>query len=168
MKQINVNQLTNLLNDIEKNTKAKIITVTEPGMRKTGNPYAGEVTKKTTSNVILNFDYEKDVNRTRALEGKEFDFEAKSRKWGEHLGNSPLITDNGKLYLNCRFKSVESTEYFHNDQPISKSVIQEWLQEKKSGAAYQGLDEEHEVVVRTYKLVSLKEIEVNGEHYVIS
>lgn len=168
MRTIDINGLTNLLNGLNGETKAKITTVTVPGMRKTGNPYTGAITKRTISQVLLNFDYPKEVNRERAKEGKEFDFEAKNRQWGAHLGNSPLITNNGQLYLNCRFKSVESSEFLNNDQPIDKAMIQEWLQESKSSSSAQGLNPENEVIVRTYKLASLREIEVNGEHYVVS
>lgn len=167
MKTINVNQLVNLLNGVTVETPAKIVTETEVKMKKTNNPYYGEVKKRTTSNVLLSFNYENEVNRERAKEGKEFDFQAKERAWGAKLGNTPIITNNGQLYLSVRFLKSEGSTFSHNDQAIDKSVLTEWLQESNSNAAGQGLNTQNEVVVRTYKIVNVKEITLNGETYVI-
>lgn len=165
MKTININQLTTMLNGINAETPAKIKTSTIPGMRKTNNPYFGEVTKEGSADVVLCFNYEKEVNRKRALEGKEYDFKAGEAKWGAHLSNTPLITNNGQLYLQCEFKAAGKSNFLHKDQPIDKTLLTEWLQESKPSAAKQGLADEHEIVVRTYKLASIKEIELNGEIY---
>ena len=102
MKTINTNQLTNILANIAQNVPAEITTITEPKMLKKGNPFTG-VTKKSIANVMLNYNYGAEVNRQRALEGKEFDFTPKARAWGEKLGETGLITHNGQLYLSCRF-----------------------------------------------------------------
>ena len=167
MKKITVNQLVNLLSAISVETPARIVTETEVKMKKTNNPYFGQVTKRTTSNVLLCFNYENEVNRERAKEGKEFDFEAKARTWGDKLGNSPIITNNGQLYLSVRFLKSDGSEFKHNNQPIAKTMLTEWLQESKSSASNQGLTDTNEVIVRTYKVVNVKEITIGTETYVI-
>ena len=169
MKQVNQNQLVNLLAGLTPNTPAKITTLTDPKLKKTGNPYnEGQIMKASVATVLLNYSYEKEVNRGRALEGKEFDFEAKPRKWGERFGNTPLITHNGQLYLSCKFLNTESTKYLNEGTEIDKLSIEQWLPVSKSAADKQGLDEAHEIIVRDFKIASITEIEVNGETYKIS
>ena len=168
MKTININQLTNLLMGLPKDTLAKVTTVTNPKLKKTGNPYPeGSITKRTVSTVMLNYSYGDEVNRERAFEGKEFDFQPKARAWGERIANTPLVTNNGKLYLDCRFMEAGKSEYLNEGQPIDKTAIESWLPETKSGAAKQGLNEANEVVVRSYSVTSIVEMELNNETYSI-
>ena len=162
MKQINIDQLAGVLSNLPTDTDAILTTETVPQMRKSGNPYAGEITKRTVAHVSLNYKYEKEVNRKLALEGKEIDFEAKNRKWGSHLGNTPLITKDGKLYLDVQFKSVVSSEYLHNGQPIDKELLESYLPAAKNTGDKQGLQEENAIIVRSYKIGSVRSIEIKG------
>jgi len=167
MKKISINDLVNLLSSIKEETPATIVTETVPTMKKTGNPYFDKVKKQGKAEVVLCFSYEKEVNRARALEGKEFDFKQKDLKWGAHIDNSALMTNKGQLYLQCSFKKNLSTNYFLEDKPIDKSLLETWLPVSNSSANSQGLLNDNEVVIRTFKLTSIKEIEVNGENYII-
>ncbi len=152
-------------------TPATIVAETEPKMNKTGNPYFGQVTKLTTANVFINFNYENSVNRARAKEGNEEKFEAHARKWGERVPGTPLVMHKGSFYLEVRFLSEDKTKsaYFHNGQIIGKSILEAWMPSKNNVAVAetQGLSEDAVIIMRDYKLDTIREIRFGGEIYII-
>lgn len=152
-------------------TPATIVAETEPKMNKTGNPYFGQVTKLTTANVFINFNYENSVNRARAKEGVEEKFEAHARKWGERIPGTPLIMNKGTFYLEVRFLSEDKTKsaYLHNGEIIEKSLLEQWMPSKNNAsiAATQGLDEDSIIIMRDYKLDTIKEIRFAGEIFIV-
>lgn len=150
-------------------TPATIVAETEYKMNKTNNPYHGEVTKMTTANVFINFNYQNSVNRVRAKEGNEEVFEAHKRMWGERVPGTPLIMHKGAFYLEVRFLGEDKTRsgLFHQGRPIDRSLLSAWVTEKKSAAEHQGVSEENEVIMRDFKLENIREIRFGGEVYII-
>jgi hypothetical protein len=167
MKNININELANLLMGLPKNTPCELTTLTEVKMKKTNNPLFDRVTKQAVANVLVNFCYEDEVNRELAKEGKEFNFESAERKWGANLGDTGLVTHNGGLYLPARFLNVKESKYFvDGDTEIPKVEVEPFLPAKKEGSGRQGTVEE--VVVRSYKIASVKQLVIKGETYVVT
>lgn len=147
---------------------ATIIATTKENMNKTNNPYHDRVTKRQQSNVIINFSYEKAVNKRLEKEGKEADFVPHQRKWGERLPNTPIVFHNNTYYLEAGFltKNTPKVEYFLDGEPSDKAVFETYLKSKESSSAStQGLENENEVVLRDFKIDSVEEIRMNGKIY---
>lgn len=159
-------KLTKILFDVVGHKFLTITTETEPKMRKTNNPYFGKVKKVVTSNVSMNFDYSTVVNNRLNKEGKEKTFVAKPRVWGERIPNTCFIMHNDAMYVELHYKSEpSSTKFFLDGNEIEKTLIQEFLQEPNSNAEHQGLDKE--VILRDVKISNIKEVKINGFHYVV-
>ena len=145
-----------------------ITTETEPKMRKTNNPYFGNVVKRSTANVTMNFSYENAVNNQRVREGNGQDFVAQPRKWGEKIPGTCFVTHNNQMYMEVKYNAAPSNiEYFlkSTGETIAKDMLTTWLQESNSNAEHQGV--EKEIVLRDVKLVNVKELKMNGEHYIV-
>jgi hypothetical protein len=162
-------QLEKKLMSIVGATPATIVAETDYKMNKTNNPYYGEVTKITTANVFINFNYQNSVNKARIKEGNEEVFEAHSRKWGERITGTPLIMHKGVFYLEARLLSTDKTRsaLFHLGQPINKALLSPYVTEKKSSAEHQGVSEENVIVMRDYKVENIREIRFGGNIYIV-
>jgi hypothetical protein len=144
---------------------ATIIAVTEEKMNKTNNPFYGRVTKRQRSNVFINFDYAKSVNKRLTKEGKDADFVAHKRTWGEHLPGTPIVFHNNMYYLEAGFltKNDPKVEYFLDGEATDKAVFETFMKSKTETVGRQGLDAE--VVLRDFKIDSIHEIHMNGKIY---
>lgn len=177
MKWIEASQL---LTDLSKRKGAQFVTIyteTVPPMLKTNNPFLGRVFCRQRHNVQLNFLYEAAVNRVRDKEGKIPDFEAKLPKWGTQIEGTPFRIHLKKgdseptVYLRTRVLRSEVKEYyldkqFVDDLPTRDQIIS-FIPKKEGSWASQGVDEEHEIIVRDFKVVSIRAITHNGETYII-
>lgn len=170
IKHVTKAQLVKVLMGLVGSTFATIVSETDVKMNKKNNPYHGTITKLTRANVNINFSYENAVNKARVKEGKEDDFEAQARKWGETIPGTPLVLKEGKYYLYCRFLGYNKTKsiYFHNTDTgsalIEKAIIEEFLPKVNESKTQ---DLENEVVVRTYKIENIREVIVNKIHYTV-
>jgi len=171
-KNININELVNVLLNITTPTNAEITTETNLSMNKNGvvngqkeaNPYHDKVIKRKVSNVKICFNYQEMVNDNRAKEGKAFDFVPKARKWGVRMGNSALITHNNAMYLEATpLKEIES-RLFYEGTEVDKLLFTPYITPKKP-STHQGLD--NEVIVNDFKLPCIKEIVINDTRYIV-
>jgi len=137
-----------------------IVAVTEPRMRKRGNPYSGRVFKRSRVNGAIGWLYDSGVNRQRVREGLEPDFESFPRKWGERIKGTPFVEHKGKTYLELKVERALSTEYLLDGEVIDKSVIEEWLPKPKPEGERQQV--EAPVILRDYDLANIKEISFDG------
>jgi hypothetical protein len=159
--------LVRALMQVKGATPATFVAVTEVKMNKTNNPYHGRVNKKQKSNVFINFDYAASVNRKLLKEGKDADFVAKPRKWGEKLPGTPIIFYQNKYYLEARFLNNEpKVEYIVDGVVTEKAVLETYLPVKNEDASkeHQGLDEV--ITIRDFLVNNIHELTVNGTHYV--
>lgn len=165
--------LVRALMQVKNACPATFLAITEVKMNKTNNPYYGRVHKKQKSNVFINFDYGAAVNRKLLKEGKDADFVAKQRKWGERLPGTPLVFHNNEYYLEARFLNNEpKVEYLVKDEATGatvvteKAVLETYLPVKNEDSIkeHQGLDEA--IVIRDFKVRNVREITMNGIHYV--
>ena len=154
-----MNNIIDLVKSLTAPTEAIITIKTEVKMNKKDvetktevNPYIG-ATKMSTIRVILNPDYEKKVNDQREAEGKEADFEASDRKWGDSIGNG-IIEKNGKLYVSYIQTETIHDSYWFDAKEIEYSKLSPFVPVKKSYET-QGLEQEVQ-----FRIVSLDSIEV--------
>ncbi len=155
-----------LLAELAVNTGTRIVTITtrtDPRLRKTGNPYAGNVVKVQALNGVLNYDYEAAVNRQRGREEKAGDFQACSRQWGERIPGTPIVEHKGKTYLSVkverclwrRFETIDTAEL------IDPAELDPFMPAK--AGSRQGID--REVIERTIAIDSIVSIRMNGQTY---
>jgi len=137
-----------------------IVALTDPRMRKRGNPYIGRVQKRSTVNGAIGWIYQNSVNRERARENLEPDFEAFPRKWGQRIKGTPFVEHKGKTYLELKVERALSTEYLLDGEVVDKSVIEEWLPKRKPEGERQEVD--RPIILRDYDLANIKAITFDG------
>lgn len=156
-------QLVNYLTAIKGAVIVTLTTETEPAMRKTDNPFVGTV-KRSRVNGVINWSYEKSVNRQRGREELGADFVAEPRKWGERLPCSPLVAHKDKLYLELKVERSLDHSYWFNGREVAESDLKPFFPVKKEGAR-QGVTKA--IILRDYALDSIRSITVGGETYTI-
>lgn len=137
-----------------------IVALTDPRMRKRGNPYIERVLKRSTVNGAIGWIYQNSVNRERARENLEPDFEAFPRKWGQRIKGTPFVEHKGKTYLELKVERAISTEYLLDGEVVDKSVIEEWLPKRKPEGERQEVD--RPIILRDYDLANIKAITFDG------
>jgi hypothetical protein len=75
-----------LLSSMNAGTPVGIVTLTEPKMRKTGNPYAGNCQRLAKRNGFIGCEYESCANNAMERAGLPRDFTAGPLPWGERDG----------------------------------------------------------------------------------
>jgi len=136
------------------------------------NPMQGRVTKLAEGGNVMFFcnsssnAYNNMVKKRLAAEGKAPEsFVLGQRVWGERMPDTPFIQHKGELYLEAIFlKAPKTVTYFLDGEVIDKDAI-EGLKVDASEGEQGGLD--NKVIIRTYKLASIKQIKM-GELSVVA
>jgi len=147
-----------------------------PGGKK--NPLQGQVTKKSTMNVMVFSNknvntYQNMVNRRLEKEGKQSDFVVGERSWGVRIPNTPFVEHNGQFYLDVIVKSTSESDYFVNGRKVDvedeyeftylvedKVRLTEVVKTKVSEESQGGLEDK--VIIRTVKIENIKSLTHNG------
>lgn len=159
-----------MLDKLSGNTFLGLTTETDVKLKGgKSNPLQGLVTKVTVSSVQIFTNqngsaYAAKVQRRHDTAGTGKTFELSPRSWGERITGTPFVTHKGEDYLEVIFNKVISTEYFICGYPVAKEHI-DGLPDSKPEAHQGGLDEEDKVILRTYKLSSLREIRAFGNEF---
>ena len=173
MQTINTNSILSVLSNINNGSFVGVHSLTEPKMRKTGNPFNGHrVQKMTIQTLQWGYNYANAVNN-RIGDAKHETFVADPLAWGEWLIPNKVITHKGKLY--ARFYKVDNemcksnTIYLIDGVMASEEqeeVIKSFLIESSSSARQSevGLTE-HQVKPRNFAFDSIIGLSVNGEMY---
>lgn len=145
---------------------------TETDVKLTGgkkNPMQGRVKKRVTGSNVMVFQnkntngYANMVRRRLEKEGKDPDsFELKPRTWGKRLKGTPFVEHKGEYYIEVIFLHPGKTEYLLDGKVVPKDVIV-GLPPAKKEAHQGGLD--NKVIIRTYKVSSIKGITIDKQHY---
>jgi hypothetical protein len=143
--------------------------LTEPEMRKTGNPYAGKVRKLSRVSGFI-AGYENMVNNQLAREGKDqLTFTAKPRKWGEKISLALVrhVTKDGELRHYVSFVPQHSRPVWllATDSGLilaAKALFAAWIPEHKE-PTNQGTDKAIEP--RDYNLAGIASFAVGGKRY---
>jgi len=148
-----------LLSGMDAGTPVGIVTLTEPRMRKTGNPYVGNCQRLAKRNGFIGCEYESCANNAMERAGLPRDFVAGPLPWGERDGRY-FIQHKGNKYLRFypvpgttqdRWQTMDGTE-------IDKTDIEEFLYSSK----------DNPVPWRTVRLDHLMSCNVAGEQYTLT
>ena len=158
---ISISELVDILLKVKGSTMVGFTSETVPRLL-AGNPWVNLV-KSSRVNANLCFDYEKAVNRQRIREGKVADFVVQPRKWGKHIGKSPVVEHKGKLYLNAKINSSTAV-YIADGKIVTDAEVYAWMGEKHSGR--QHVDKT--VESRDFSMENIRELRMDGIEYIIN
>jgi hypothetical protein len=147
-----------------------IQTQTTPPLTAEGKAALGEVKKVARVNGVINWQYQKAVNRQRSREGKTADFVAMQRKWGERLNGLPFVVhykapksrnDPFEPRLNLEMKVERSLGHEYLDaegNTIPREQVEQFLPAK--GESRQDVDKE--IILRDYLVQNITGMKING------
>lgn len=166
--------LQTLLANLNGASFASLDTVTVPTLKGgKANPFKDKLVKRCNGHRVMLFAnkktnaYENKVRRHLIAEGKDPDsFKLGALPWGTRLPNSPLIENKGKYYIQVIFlRAAPEIEYCASDTIEADghiyfpgdNVPKERIAglDDKSGSEHQGLEEDNQVIVRTFALESI-------------
>jgi hypothetical protein len=150
--------LTATLQAIKGAKIATIVTETTPELLKRGNPFKG-VVKKTTMNVLINFNYRKALDKALVAGGvNPTNRPAGKRPWGEKVPNSPFIMHKGHMYLEAKNNGRPSkVEWFIDGEAIAADKIAPFMPKRQ----------EMDVPMCDVRIENIKELRTNGIVYVV-
>lgn len=172
LKKISQQELIVQLSQVVGSHFISVVTETELSkMRKTNNPWYGNVIKRSVQSGLVNFQYDEGVRRRLEKEGKDPSSFESGTSWhepvkiGNHLTPFCKHKQTGDLYLRFQLHNSDS-EYFNKTtgDPIDKDTIAPFLYDSKS-YSNQGLDKP--LMIITPKLSSIKEIKFGGQKFSI-
>lgn len=165
METKNFNSVIEFVKNVSRGTFGiSLITLTEPKMRKTNNPYFGRVHKATyLTNVALGYNYENSVNNRLDRKGLETDFQAekpKGKSWDEYPYILKSDKDASIKYLRCtmRQNTKAKSVYILDGKIVTDASVEAEIKgfiptsSTSKKQAESGLDDAEQVVVRDYKL----------------
>ena len=172
---ISQQDLISLLNEIENPTFVNIVSTTNVKMNKEKtkegnkelNPYYNKVTKLRKGNFLIGSDYEKRVQKNDKKEGGEGNFQSQESKVGTHISKCVLFNERlNKYYLSHeKFPKVKpKNEFLFEGNTIDKMLFEKWIGESNN---YENQPQENKVEWTTLTIDNIKEISLNGIHYII-
>jgi len=168
MRMITCSQdLIKYLTENQQPIQAKIIAKTVVKLNKKDvetktehHTFDSDIFKIQQYNVELNKNYGELVNEKREEENKESDFKSEKRKMGGVNVNRAIIDKEGQLYLTSILISTGQKKYEYLNKEIEKSTFERFVPIKKTYSGNQGLD--NQVIVNTFKLENIVELEIEG------
>ena len=160
--EISAADFVSMLYSVRGATMVSFIASTEPNL-KAGNPFPG-LRKITKIGGVLNFNYQNAVNRQREREGIVADFVAEPRKWGQRVEGTPIVTHNGKFYVEAKIERSEIMGYIMPDlSMVDEHEVLNWLPNRHSGR--QAV--EKTIILRDFAVENLRSMRIKGNEYVI-
>lgn len=165
--EVTKDQLLEILKGIDSSQFVNVVTVTEPKMRKTNNPYFGKVFKRTKRNYLVGNDYEKRVQNNEKKEGLEGNFQTEYSRVGEHISKCVLFNESKNTYYFQveTFEEVKptDTEFFLDDgEIIDQTLLMDFLQFSSSSKKQV---QDRKVTVQCPKVDNIKEITIQETKY---
>lgn len=160
-------EMLEILSRVEKSTFINLVTETKVRMNKTNNPYFERVMKRSKSNFLIGNDYETRVQTNEGKEGLTPDFVSQENKVGYHVSKCVLFNEKTQQhYLQVeRFDEIKpQVEYVFEGNGIDKMLFNDYMV-KVSESSRQ--EQERKVMVLSYKLDSIRELSLNGQHYIV-
>jgi hypothetical protein len=164
--EITKNELINVLNQKETPTFVHIVMETPVRMKKTDNPYFGQVTKITSGNYLIGMDYEQRVNNNSEKEDKERNFVVEPPKGKRHISKCVLIdtkTESVHYLMMERFDEIHpQVTYIMNGDSIEKQLFESFMYQSYTSTKQQ---QDRKVMVITPKIDNIKEISIDKMKY---
>lgn len=167
--------LDHLIASINGATFASLDTVTQPTIRGgQDNPYVGNVLKLVRNRNVMLFTnkrsngYENMVRRRLSQQGIDPDsFVLGERPWGTRIPDTPYVTHNGKMYLECILLGFGTEEYRWSTSAAPEGVDLHIPKEEIVGLKERTEAEQggltNKVELRVYSLDSIDAIRLMGE-----
>ena len=164
MEQATINEAREEIVKVITGTFISFKAVTEPKMRKTDNPYFGQIEKHSEVAGHIGFDYETIVEKQAWREGKDIEFQAQAHRWAEGTDSKNIVKNKAgdKEYLRVKIQTTKKPTYYFNGEQIEKSEIEAFLPKSYKPHTQDALDTE--VVIRNYGMENIREIKINGRH----
>jgi hypothetical protein len=139
---------------IARDPQATIITLQarkEPKMRKRDNPFLGKVTKCTTVQGVVNFNYAAIVSQLINR-----GYKPNPLPWGQHDPKVPgVIHHDGKMYLQVMIQK-RNVKYLADDcREIEIDILTPFLSDKD------------DITIGNYRFETIDYVEIKGERYAI-
>jgi hypothetical protein len=159
-----------LMQQVNGTTFIAIDTVTD--VKLTGgkkNPFQGRVTKVMHGANVQVFQnknsngYANMVNRRLEAEGSNATFELSPRAWGTRIPNSPIVEHKGEFYLEVIFVRAGHSEYCVDGIVTPSDQLEGLPVATVSEGGQGGL--ENKVIIRTFKISSIRRIQINKVEY---
>jgi hypothetical protein len=167
--EITLNELLNVLNTINKPTFIHIVMETPVRMNKTGNPFFGQVIKRTSGNYLIGTDYEQRVNNNSEKEGLDRSFVVEPPKGKRHISKCVLIdtkTESVHYLMMERFDEIHPSVEYHlvNGDPIEKTLFESYMVKVYESTKQ---EQERKVTPITPKLSNIRQFSIDGMKYEI-
>ncbi len=147
MNSITRQELIEMLKHLDGAVIGSLITETEKKVN------GIDCVKSNHLNVVLNGSFQNAVNKSLEKQGSTPNFESGPRKWGTRIPHTPLVQYQDKMYIEARV--LKSIGHVLRDLKTGKILN---LKDKPS---------EERVVLRDFKLESVKELRVYGKKFAI-
>lgn len=154
--------------NVEKSQFVSVVMERDVRMNKKNNPFFGQVKKITKGNYLTGNSYETRVQNNEEKEGMERQFKTERCSIGEHI--SKCVLYNEKLdthYFQMeRFPEIHptSTEYIFEGSTIEEVLFKDFVQKESESRKQQ---QQRKVELISPKMETIKEITLNGTHYII-
>jgi hypothetical protein len=137
------------------------------------NCFSTDIKKISQFVCMLGLDYKHVIESRLIKEGKDISLYEKGSSWFEHVeGTRNLVrhkeTKELYVYLFLVANNIPTSAYYNtaNGTMIDKEELTEYLP-KESAPTNQGLNDGNEVLVRTFKLSSIRKIVLDKETYLV-
>jgi len=136
------------------------------------NQMQGRIQKLTLNSNVIIFQnknsngYENMVNKRLKQENlNPATFELSPRTWGKRIEGTPVIEHKGAHYLEVIFIRSGSSSYLFDGKDINKNDVIGLEAPAMNSEGQGGLN--NKVIIRTFKLSSIKRITINKETYLV-
>lgn len=169
MKSQNISreELVTLLSQVEKSTFVNLVTETKVRMNKRNNPYFDKVVKRSKCNYLIGNEYESRVNKNYTKEELNPTFQSEECKVGNHISKCVLFNEksNSHYLMVERFDEIKpQVEYTFEGNGIDKQVFEGYMTKVYES---QKQEQERKVMVITFKIDNIKEVSLEGNHYIV-
>lgn len=176
--------LETLLRQSDRSTMISFVAVTDPDMRRRGNPFCRKhgrriepCVRKVSSlgGALIGCSYTRIVDNRRRAQGLPVGTSklktGRPRAWGQHVGDSPLIElrsgDTCRLYLQVIVRNRNDAFFDkRTGEEIDRQAVAEWLAERDRGYQHQQL--QNPVIVKDFALSSIARLRFRGTEYTIA
>ena len=179
MNNVSKDEFRRMLESHGNRTEVTIVATTTPRMRKTDNPYFGQIKKHAVVVGDICSSYSDEVNQQRQREnalqlvaGQPVsqpveEFAAQPRVWGEKEETrervGALVYHNDKVYLELLVKQSVNYEYrTENGELIEKDLVKPFLYVNKKPRTQRT---DKEVMIRDYLLDNVIAITLGGKQF---
>lgn len=156
-------ELYNAIASIKGVTFASVVTLTDPDMNKTNNPFYGKVKKYSRASILIgNWSYENSVKKQATREGLDADdIEIQPRKWGNRIQGTSIVEHKGNFYLEAKIEKYIDVHYVdENGVTIDKELLKPFLRKHNDSGTQ--VDIEKKIQLRDIKFESIVEMKFNG------